>query len=310
MKKPDVILSLSGGGTRFVALITAARELIINRNLRPTILIGSSAGAIAALIAAVGKFDQGIDIGLKVTRSSFLSRFPAISLSGSPNLLGLIRIILGFIIPNKFYYLDKLSGLRRLIHKVVPEEMYLEYQSGFGPKVLICTTNPNTRETKYWNIKDPNMPYEMMIDIIVASCCIGGIMKPPKIHNNHYYDGGHTEFSPLGQYLHYEYDFRNGSISEAVAVYSQDKAFDRHRIHTKWKKNVLNNMMHFTIPCYQEEAARNDHFMESVLSRENKIDYFPIFIHEFLDGPFDTDPGRLRLGHHNAIKAVDGQYKK
>jgi hypothetical protein len=308
MKKDDVILSLSGGGSRFIGLITAAYQLLIC-GLRPTIIIGSSAGAIAALVCACGKSAKGIDIGLKVTRSSFLSRIPAITRSGSPNLLGFLRILAGFIFPNRWYYLDKLSGLRRLIKQVIPKELFLQYQAGDGPKVIICTTNPNTRETKYWNIKDQTIPYEQMIDIIVASSAIAGVMKPPKIHDNHYYDGGHTEFSPLGQYLQYEYDFRKGKVSEAVAVYSQDKAFDRHRIHTGWKRNVFAALLKFTIPCYQEEAARNDHFMEAVVCRENKIKYFPIFIQEFLEGPFDTNPGRLKKGHINAQSAVANQYK-
>lgn len=155
-------ISLSGGAARGIAHIGVLQALIEN-NLAPKIISGSSAGAIVGLFYAAGYSPTEI---LKVVKESSILK------------------IFGFGIGTSG--LSDLTYLKKLIIDKIPHNQFSELKIPF----FVAASNLTDGCCEYLNEGN-------LADVVVASCSIPMVFKPAKINNKIYIDGGFFDNLPV-----------------------------------------------------------------------------------------------------------------
>ncbi len=148
-------ISLSGGGARGAAHIGVLQALLEN-DIEPEIVSGTSAGAIIGALYAAG-----------------LSPAAMLEFVKQSSVLKLIRV--GMPIGG----LTKLTYLKERLAEVIPEDSFESLQR----ELYIAITNLNTGKLEIRS-EGP------LFDVILASCSIPLMFKPVEIDGQLYVDGG------------------------------------------------------------------------------------------------------------------------
>ena len=153
--KKKIGLALSGGGMRGVAHIGVLQALL-EHDIRPNIVSGTSAGAIIGSMYAAGKTPtEMMDF---VNKSSIFEVFkPGFPLNGFTSLAYLKEMLSKYIDDDHFETLD------------LP--------------LYIVVTNLHTGKEEWIHTGD-------LFDVVTASCSVPILFKPVKIKDNLYVDGG------------------------------------------------------------------------------------------------------------------------
>jgi NTE family protein len=162
MKDKKIGLCLSGGGSRGFAhlgVLQAMDEL----GIKPTMISGTSAGALVAAIYAHGvppkeAFEQLSK--LKLVRN----------LRFSFNKFGLFK-------------LDKITAI---LNKMVPHNSF----EGLKIPIAVCAANIGKGEAVYFTKGELSQP-------VMASCAIPGLFAPIKINGTRFVDGGIIDNLPI-----------------------------------------------------------------------------------------------------------------
>lgn len=153
--KYHIGLVLSGGSTRGIAHIGVIHALL-EHNIEPQILAGTSAGSIIAALYASGKTPDDM-LGF-VKRSSLFKAFrPGFPFTG----------------------LSDLTYLKDRLKNYIDEDSFEALQK----PLYVVATNLNTGE-------DVRFHHGTLFDKIVASCSIPLVFKPVEINGELYSDGG------------------------------------------------------------------------------------------------------------------------
>ncbi len=155
-KKVKIGLTLSGGGLKGIAHIGVIKALLEN-NIVPEIISGTSAGSIVGTVYAAGYGPEEMEE--LIASTSLLKMFSGIGLPKA-----------GFI---------KLDYLRERVLSVVPEDTFESLKMPF----YVCTTNLNTGKANIFNTGK-------LSDKIMASCAVPWIFKPIEIDGEIHIDGG------------------------------------------------------------------------------------------------------------------------
>ena len=147
-------ITFSGGGARGIAHLGVLKVLLENE-VNPEVISGTSAGAIVGALFAAGYTpDESLKI---INQTSFLSYFrPSYSWKGllSVDKLG---VLLKKYLPETFDQLDR--------------------------ELAVAATDINSGETVYFNNGD-------LVSAILASSCVPLLFKPVNIRGRNYVDGG------------------------------------------------------------------------------------------------------------------------
>ena len=155
-KKVKVGLTLSGGGLKGIAHIGVIKALLEN-NIVPEIISGTSAGAIVGTVYAAGYGpDEMEEI---IANISLLKMFSNIGLPKA-----------GFI---------KMDYLQERVLSVVPKDTFESLKMPF----YVCTTNLNTGRADIYSSGK-------LSDKIMASCAVPWLFKPVEIDGEVHIDGG------------------------------------------------------------------------------------------------------------------------
>jgi len=147
-------ISFSGGGARGITHLGVLKALL-EHDIKPELISGTSAGAIVGALYAAGYSpDESLDI---VKQTNVLSVFKP-----SYSWKGLLSI-------------DKLG---KMLTKYLPVDF-----ADLEKELVVAATNINTGKTKYFKKGE-------LIQPILASCCVPIIFKPVKIRGKNYVDGG------------------------------------------------------------------------------------------------------------------------
>lgn len=149
-------LSLSGGGARGIAHIGVLQALL-EHNIIPEIVSGTSAGAIIAALYAAGRSVD--DMKSFVDDSSFFKVFR----------LGGFRS--GGIV--------KLTYLKERLREFIHQDSFEALQK----PLYVCAANLNTGEGVLFH-------EGALFDVVTASCAVPGIFTPVEIGGQMYTDGG------------------------------------------------------------------------------------------------------------------------
>ena len=155
-------LVLSGGGAKGIAHIGVLRALLDN-DIHPTIVSGTSAGSIVGALYAAGTTTEGMM--QMVTDTSMMKIFRLFGIPGS----GLV----------------KLDYLKERLAAFIKQDNFedLKYP------LFVCATNLNHGKAVYFNSGT-------LFDKVVASCSVPWLFKPLEIDGELYVDGGITNNMP------------------------------------------------------------------------------------------------------------------
>jgi NTE family protein len=158
----DIGLTLSGGGAKGIAHIGVLRALIDN-NVHPTIISGTSAGSIIGVLYAAGMSPD--DMEKFVADSSFIKIFRVVGMPGA----GFVRLDYLKERLSEFIKTDNFNALKYELH--------------------ICATNLNYGRPEHFS-------EGTLFDKVMASCSVPWLFKPVDINGNLYADGGITNNMP------------------------------------------------------------------------------------------------------------------
>jgi len=154
--KVKVGLTLSGGGLKGIAHIGVIKALLEN-NIIPEIVSGTSAGSIVGTVYAAGYGPEEMEELLAST--SIFRMFTSIGIPRA-----------GFI---------KLDYLQERLLSVVPLDTFESLKMPF----YVCTTNLNTGRAAIFNSGK-------LSDKVIASCAVPWLFKPVEIDGEIHIDGG------------------------------------------------------------------------------------------------------------------------
>ena len=155
-------LTLSGGGAKGIAHIGVIKALLEN-DIRPEIISGTSAGSIIGALYAAGVSPD--DMVHSVNNSSFYKLFRLVGIPGT-----------GFV---------KLDYLREKLAEHICEDNFscLKYP------LYVCATNLNLGRPVMFNSGT-------LLDKVTASCSVPWLFQPVEINGDLYCDGGITNNLP------------------------------------------------------------------------------------------------------------------
>lgn len=260
------VLNLSGGGTKFIGIVTAVQTLGEEYDA----ITGVSAGAIAALPIALGMYDEAIKLGLTIKLKDFMSIAPV--KNGKITILGKIRALIG-----KSFGKQKVD---KLISKVITEELFNKYKTGNYPTIYVLAINFSTGTPKVWNIKE--LEYTEALNVIAASSAIPLMTQGIVIDGYTYYDGGVLDITASS------WAITNLKPDEIVSIYSRPyKPLEYKEI--KGFLSVLDRTFELKIL----ESNRNDVREEVVMCKNYNVKLRQYFLPDILTNTYDTNQGRL-----------------
>lgn len=168
-----VAFVLGGGGLLGASEVGMLRALL-ERNVRPDLILGTSVGAINGAAIAAEPTEQGLQALTEVWTSLEASGVLNSSLVGRVGTLARSRINL----------YDN-AGLRALLEERLPnafEELQIPFQ---------CVAAGIERAGERWFSSGP------LADALVASCAVPGMLPPVEIDGEHFYDGGLVNSIPV-----------------------------------------------------------------------------------------------------------------
>lgn len=299
------VLHISGGATKFVGLMAAARQLIQIRGFRPDVICGTSSGSLVAILSAMHYFNAGVNMGRNLKLSDIFSSSPITS-RGTLSLMALWRVIIGMIFPYTYNFLGKMGALEKNIRRIITTEVFSEYQRNRAAcTVYVVAVNASDKSRMAWNLKTVN--YETMVRAIMASCSMPVVAPAVKIDSCYYYDGGMRDHSPGAWFC--DNAPERFDVTEMVSIYSRPEDYQLGH-SDKWRKNVATLVSDFVLATFNVEISKNDEAVERAFALAMSAKYTAIFIDTFVQNLFDVTPERLEKGISNGIAAVNRYYLK
>ena len=158
----DIGIALSGGGAKGIAHIGVLRALLEN-DIHPTIVSGTSAGSIIGVLYASGMSPD--DMEKFVMDSSFIKIFRVVGMPGA-----------GFV---------RLDYLKERLSEFIKTDSF----DALKHELYICATNLNYGRPVHFN-------EGTLFDKVMASCSVPWLFKPMEIDGHLYADGGITNNLP------------------------------------------------------------------------------------------------------------------
>lgn len=188
-------LILCGGGvkcTAFCGSIRFIQEFKIYPNIKK--IIGTSAGALVALLLILGYDWKEIDIEIDNLHSSKILKYDinAVSILSIPTIMYQLFNYHG--IDNGDNFRNTISNL--FIQKNIPPNItFIDLYNLTGRELFITATCINDRSSHIFNYT--NSPKIQVIDAVLASACIPILFVPVIINNKLYIDGGLLNNFPI-----------------------------------------------------------------------------------------------------------------
>ena len=150
---------------------------LLERDIGPDLIVGTSIGAMNGAAVAVAPelttIDRLEDIWTTLDKSEV---FSGTILSGAANLV------------RTRTSLQSNQSLRRLIQKLLPAETFDDLAVPFE-----CVAASIERAAEHWFSEGS------LVDAILASCAVPGILPPVKLNGEHFIDGGIVNSIPIGR---------------------------------------------------------------------------------------------------------------
>jgi NTE family protein len=172
-----VAFVLGGGGILGATQVGMLRALF-EAGVRPDLVVGTSVGALNGAVVAADPSPSAID------RLAGLWRSLSDSEVFSGGLIGRARTL-----ARNGTHLHPSAPLRRLLADALPEQ-FEDLQVPFQ-----CVAAHIEQAAAHWFDRGP------LVDAVLASCAVPGLLPPVRIGDAHYLDGGLVHSIPVGRAL-------------------------------------------------------------------------------------------------------------
>lgn len=166
-----------GGGGRLGACEVGMLRALLERDIVPDLIVGTSIGAMngaaVAIAPELATIDRLEEIWTTLDKSEV---FSGGVLSGAANLV------------RTRTSLQSNHSLRRLIEKLLPAETFDDLAVPFQ-----CVAASIERAAEHWFSEGS------LVDAILASSAVPGILPPVKLNGEHFIDGGIVNSIPIGR---------------------------------------------------------------------------------------------------------------
>lgn len=306
-------LGISGGGTKIAGLFGVVESIIYEKNYRPDIISGISAGALLSLPLALNKREEIRQLVLNPKSDTFFSVPPM-------NQKGEIRLwnAIGKLITGK-HYLGVQDNLEKLLHQVVTREEFQQYQEDDNLAIcLVGAVDFYTGKRFYINLK--KVSYEDFPRFVNASASLP--VYTPGVEFNKtitdfegveskydkllLYDGGVRDHSPSAKILASNHpDF---AITETCTVFSRPEAITEILDPDDFvPKNILQILERY-VDITTAEISKNDEFLEKqIIAEKGIIDHGTFYLPKIMKGVYDVDESRIRLLYEKSREVVSAQ---
>ncbi len=289
-------LGLSGGGTKIGGIFGAAEVLMQEKNFRPEIISGISAGSILSVPLALGKFEQIKKLILNFDLDDFFSQRP-VKRNGNLN----VKRVLANFVAGKPYF-GRQDALEDTLAKVVSAEDFETYKQGVYPECIVGAVDFRTGARVYFRLK--KLTYPQFLKAVNASSSIPIFTNPIEMtrneidpeaiisHHNledelYLFDGGVRDHIGTGFILD-----QYPSVSESVSIYSRPENY-RVLPETFEIKNVLDVLSRY-VDISNVEVSKNDEAIERFIYQNRNIPHTFVFLPQVMESVYDTDPDRLQ----------------
>lgn len=254
----------SGGAFKITFLAGAAYE-ILSHETKPKFYIGTSSGAIVALLSAMEMRDKLIDIRDNIDFEKIWKR-------GKPNtffgtLAAFFRILMGKT------YLYNQSGLKDLIKEHISEKDFMDWKSNYkSPNCYVGISYPETSTEEFASLKKAS--YNDAIDLIMASTSMPFFTKAVNIDGRNGVDGG--LLSHIGSY----FAASKFNVSRLISVFSRT---DEAMVYFKYPKKRLFRIFNIVkvieriYRIWSREVSRFDEFEADCICKEKGIKHYKVF---------------------------------
>ncbi len=251
---------LGGGGLRGATEVGMAKALV-TRGVSPDLIVGTSIGALNGVVLASAPVEESVQ---RLTR--MWEQMEASSLFGE-SMFRRIRHLL-----DHWTHFHTNEPLKKLIEQWVPysklEEAHIEMQT--------CAACIET-STEHWFTEGS------VVDAVLASCALPGVLPPVEIEGSHYIDGGVVNSIP---------------VSRAIEL----GATDIYVLHVGHIDDPLKAPRHpWDVAMVSFEIARRHRFHSELEAAADAVDVHVL--------PTGKPPGRyndlakLRYNYDKAIRA-------
>jgi predicted acylesterase/phospholipase RssA len=289
-------LGISGGGTKIAGLFGVAETLMIEKNFKPDVISGISAGAILSLPLALGKFNEVRKLVLNFKLDDFFSK-PPVQANGKFTLGALWRVVTGAP------YLGKQGNLEKKLKAIISEEEFLAYQQDDSkPTCIVGTVDFITGSRKFFNLK--KVSYEEFPKVVNASSSLpiftNGIKLTVDNNQTYLYDGGVRDHIATLWILEDEDSEFKGKITETVNVYSRPEDF-KVLSEDFDDKNVISILSRY-VDITNVEISKTDEVLINAYCDANNIRRTNLYLDRVMNSVYDTDPERLKRIYNVGIK--------
>jgi predicted acylesterase/phospholipase RssA len=294
-------LGISGGGTKIVGLFAAAEVIIREKNYKPDLISGISAGAILSVPLAMEKWELLHKFFKNVKLDAFFN-VPPVKPDGSFRPLHTLWQII-----TCRHYLGEQYNLEESLSQVIPQNDFNNYKSNaaYAPCVVGAVDFIHG-ERVYVNLKE--VSYENFLSMVNASASLPvftpgikrgpindfeGETRPKEGDTLVLFDGGVRDHSPSLRML----ESTKWNITETCTIFSRpedneilnptsgDKTFPKNLL------DVLNKFVDIT----NTEISKDDERMEKAFLAANPRikDHGRYFLPAIMHGVYDVDSSRL-----------------
>jgi NTE family protein len=180
-KRPRRTLAfVLGGGGQLGACQVGMLRALLERDIRPDLVVGTSVGAINGVEVAAAPSLEAVDqlegIWLHLEKDQV---FSGSLLAGAANLV------------RTRTHLHSNRPLQRLLERSLPVRRFEELEVPFQ-----CVAASIERAAEHWFASGP------LVEAILASAAVPGVLPPVQIDGEHFMDGGLVNSVPIGRAVH------------------------------------------------------------------------------------------------------------
>lgn len=283
-------LGMSGGGTAISGLFGAAESIMLDKNYKPDIISGISAGSILSVPLAMGKFSLLKPIITSFGFDDFFDKKNRpVNKKGNFTFKSIWNVLTGKP------YLGKQTGLPTALSKIITSDDFKIYQEGDYAECWVGAINFVDGSRFYVNLKDKSVSYESYLKYVSASSNVPIFTEPIYVDGKILYDGGVRDHISTPWVLENVY-----GITETVSIYTRPNNYKLADVN--WKpKNVLDVAKRY-ISIVNMEISKTDELMEDDLCQDKNIIQHKIFLPKITHDLYDISPERLELLYNTAKK--------
>lgn len=285
----NILHGYSGGAFYLEAMANGA--YIAHQHLPPNLYIGSSSGALLAVVAAIKGAEEMLELARSIDPKKAFNYIP-FKKNGKFKKLSYLRLICGKS--------PAAQDARPILRKIIPKQTYLNYLSSNRPPAFVLVGELEIGERMLFNIKEDCSNYSHFIDTWEASTRMQGMTEPIEIDGLLAWDGGQFDHNPAHLLI-------EDGISDVVCVWSRPKNW-RAKYQSLKNAHYIMKLLRM-IELDNIEKSNNDEERIDGLCEDIGIKPIHIYTERTLINPYDTDRDRLNLAIQSTIKSAQKAFK-